>query len=323
MPDPAIAPLAPPTTLAAADTGRDNLRGVAWILVSVAGASIMSVAVRELSGAIDSRMIVLLRSGLSMGAIVALLAVVPRLRGQMRFSRPGLHLLRGTLIGASTHLGFYTLAHIPLAMATVLFFTGPIFATLLSGPLLGDKVGPRRWAAVLAGFVGALIILRPGIGAMHPAMLAALGSSALFAMALILSRGVAQADGPVSTFVSSVAITTVMTLPVMGDAWELPSGALAWGVVGVLVVTGGLRNVADIEAYRHGEASIVGPITYLRLVFIGGAGYVLYNERIDGPTVVGAVIIIAATLYIARRERRIAQNLRRARSAAEIVPSSR
>ncbi|WP_161860507.1 DMT family transporter [Algicella marina] len=302
---------------------RDNLRGIAWILFSVLAASGMSVAVRELSGGLDSRMIVLLRATLSSAAILALLATLPRLRASLRFTRPATHITRGLLIALSTHLGFYTLAEIPLATAAILFFTAPIFATILAGPLLGEHVGPRRWAAVAAGFAGALIILRPGVGDLHPAMLAALGSSAFFAIALLQSRGLAEADGPFSAFTSSVIITALATLPFMSGGWGLPPTGFAWAITGLLVITGAARGIADIQAYRHGEASILGPITYLRLVLVGLAGYLFYGEIIDGPTLIGAAIIIASTLYISQRAARQAQNRRRAASAAEIVPSSR
>ncbi len=300
----------------------DNLRGILWILGSVVAASAMSVGVRELSYSLDSRMIVLLRAGLTTAAILAVIAASGAFRRKLTFTRPGLHLFRGTLIAVSTHLGFYALAHVPLATVSVLFFTAPIFATLLTGPMQGEYVGPRRWAAVIAGFMGAVIILRPTTG-FDPAMLAALGSSLLFAIALLLSRRLAEADGPTSAYVSSVVVTVIVTIPVMGDAYALPQTGFVWLIVLVVLVTGAIRGVADIEAYRHGEASILGPITYLRLVLVGLAGYILYDEVVDGPTWIGAAIIIGAALYIARREALAAQNRRRARKAAEIVPSSR
>lgn len=301
----------------------NNAKGLAWILCSIFAASVMSVAVRELSFTLDSRMIVLLRAGLTTALLIPALLLVPRLRRQLRFSRPGLHILRGALIGVSTHLGFYALAHLPLATASVLFFTAPIFATLLTGPIQGERVGPRRWAAVCAGFAGALIILRPTAEGWDAGMLAALGSSLLFACALLLSRRIAEADGPTAAYTSSVVLTVLITLPVMDGAWALPEGWGRWAVVAALLIGGTVRGYSDIEAYRHGEASILGPITYLRLVILGYAGYVLYGERIDAPTVAGATIIIGAALYIARREALSAQKRRRARNAAAIVPSSR
>ncbi|MEM8787482.1 MAG: DMT family transporter [Pseudomonadota bacterium] len=282
----------------------DNTQGIAWILASVVGASVMSVSVREVGGSIDSRMIVVLRAGIIALGLIPLLILIPRLR-PMRFSRPGLHILRGALIGLSTHLGFYTLIHIPLATAAVLFFMAPIFATILSAVFRGERVGPRRSAAIAAGFLGAVIILRPGLQPLEPAMLAALASSALFAIALVLSRGLAEADGAAAAYVSSVVITLVVSLPLAAPVLALPQTGWVWFAVGLTVAGGVVRGVADIHAYRHGEASVLAPITYLRLVLIGIAGYVFYAETPDTVTLIGAAIIIAATLYIARREARL------------------
>lgn len=284
---------------------QDNLRGIIWALVSVVGASMMSLAVRGVALEVDSRMVVMFRAGISTLIMVAAIILVSRLRKDLRFSRPWLHLLRGLLIGVSTNLGFYTLVHIPLATATVLFFTAPIFATILGAVIHGERVGPRRIAASAAGFVGALVILRPGLEAFHPAMVTALGSSALFAVALTLSRGLANADGALSTYFSSVVITVLVTLPIAVPVWEYPTAPVTWFAVGVLVITSALRGIADIQAYRYGEAAILAPIAYLRLVLIGVGAWLLFGEGIDVPTGIGAVIIIGSTLYIARREAKL------------------
>ncbi|WP_316014704.1 DMT family transporter [Roseobacter sp. HKCCA0434] len=297
-------PVAPPSLNPTPTTQAvsDNLRGVAWMLFSVLAASAMSVSVRWLADGLDSRMILMLRAGVSCMIVLPLL-IVPLFWRQMRFSRPGQHIIRGLLIAFSTHLGFYTLAHVPLATATVLFFTAPIFAVIIAAVLLGEKVGPRRWSAVGAGFVGAAIILRPGFGTLDPAMLAALGSSVLFAAALSMSRGLAQADGPLSAFVSSVFVTALVTLPIAAPVWEMPASVGMWVAVAVLVTTGAMRNVGDIQAYRYADAALLAPITYLRIVVIGVAGYALFGEVIDGPTLAGTVLIVGSTLYIAHRAR--------------------
>jgi drug/metabolite transporter (DMT)-like permease len=221
---------------------RDNKRGLLWALVSVLGASLMTLAVRGVSLELDSRMVVMFRAGLTSLILIAGIILLSRLRRDLRFSKPGMHLLRGTLIGISTNLGFYTLANIPLATATVLFFTAPIFATILGALLHGEKVGPRRIAAIAAGFLGALVILRPGFEAFHPAMLAALGSSALFSIALTLSRNLANADGAVSTYFSSVVITVLATLPIALPVWQVPTTGITWFAVAVLVITSAVRG---------------------------------------------------------------------------------
>jgi drug/metabolite transporter (DMT)-like permease len=163
---------------------------------------VMTIGVREAAVGVDTRMVVLMRSMMILAAF-ALILPLPRVRASLRCSRPWLHLLRGCLLGASIQLGFHTIAEVPLATATVLFFTAPIFATLLAGPINGEKIGARRMGAVAVGFLGALIILRPGAGDMDLAMLGGLASSMLFALALTLSRGVAAADGALSAFMSS------------------------------------------------------------------------------------------------------------------------
>ena len=254
------------------------------------------------------------------GALVILavaLAMMPVLGGaaRLRFSRPWLHLLRGCLLGASIQLGFNTIAHVPLATATALFFTAPIFATILSGPVNGEKVGPRRIGAAAAGFLGAVIILRPFDAAPDPAMLAALGSSLVFALALALSRGVAQADGAWPAFVSSVAATCLIALPAAAPVWTWPEGWALWTAIAATALFGAVRGMADLESYRIGEAGVVGVISYLRLAALGLIGWIWFAETPDAPTLIGAAVIVAAALHIARRERLAKRRAARAAAA--------
>ena len=295
-------PLNSGTAAAQSNDETDNLRAVAWILISVVTASLMSLAVKELADDFDSRMIVMLRSGITAVLMAVPIYLLTPLRRHLRFSKPGQHIIRGTLIGFSTHLGFYTLTVIPLATASVLFFTAPIFATVLSVVVHGEQVGPRRWVAVLAGFVGAVIVLRPGFDGFHIAMLAALLSSLLFAVALSMSRNLARADGPLSAYFSSVVITALVSVPASINSFALPDTLWVWVVVAILVVTSASRGFADIQAYRYGEAAVLAPISYLRLVILGAAAYLIWDEVPDTFTVIGASVIILASLYIARRE---------------------
>ncbi|MEM9269855.1 MAG: DMT family transporter [Pseudomonadota bacterium] len=212
------------------------------------------------------------------------------------------------MIGIATHLGFYSLVNLPLATASVLFFTAPIFATLLAILTQGEQVGARRWAAIGAGFLGALIILRPGFQDPHPAMITALLSSACFALALNQSRAVAEADGPTAAYVSSVVMTVLVSLPVAVPVWSLPVSWGVWAAVAVVVLGGVSRGIADIQAYRYADASILAPFTYLRLVFVGIGGYLFFAEIPDRYTWIGAAIIVAATLYISHRERQVSKS---------------
>ncbi|MEC9431785.1 MAG: DMT family transporter [Pseudomonadota bacterium] len=302
MSNPSPTACAPSPAVPVGEEDTDNAAGALWMGLSVAAATVMTLAVKELAGALDSRMIVFLRSA-GIIVLVAPLLAWPAFRSRLRFSQPRLHLQRGMLIAVSTQFGFYGLSNLPVSTATVLNFTAPIFATLLAAPINGEQVGPRRWAAVGAGFVGALIILRPGVEGLNLAMLSSIASSLLFALALVLSRGVASADGPVSSFLSSIVLTGLLALPLALPVWGFPEGGGHWLVLLALVAASSSRSIGDLQAYRLGEAAPMGVLSYSRLVFIGAAAYVLFDERPDIWTLVGGAVIIGSSFYIAHRER--------------------
>ncbi len=302
MPSPHSAPIEAIRTQAPQTEERDNIRGILWMMVSVIGASVMTVMVRLASADVSSIEVVFYRSIIATALVCTALVLISPMRKQLSFSKPYTHLIRGLLVAAATHFGFYTIAHIPLATATVLFFTAPIFATVLSIFVHGENIGPRRIAAICAGFLGAVVVLRPGFTELSFGMLTAVGSSITFALALAMTRGIAQADGPLSTYLSSVVITGLATLPLMFDGSGIPTESATWILLFVVALMSMLRGVADIYAYRYGEAGILAPAAYTRLVFIGIAAYFMFGEIPDAPTVIGATIIIGSTLYIARRE---------------------
>jgi drug/metabolite transporter (DMT)-like permease len=263
--------------------------------------------VRVLSFEIDPRMIVLLRFGFTSFGLIVAVAILSDLRSKLQFSRPRLHLIRGLCMAISTHLGFYAIANMELVTVTVLFFMVPIFATGLSGFINGEHAGPRRIAAIAASFIGVLLILKPGYQPLNLAVFAALLSSVLFAFALVTSRRLAGADGSFSVLFSSVMITTLFTLPLALPVWQIPQSSSGWMFVAMLVGTGLLRLLADIQAYKLGEASVLAPITYLRLILIGASAYVMFGEVPDRFAVLGTIVIVASALYIARREARLSK----------------
>ena len=302
MPSPHSAPIEAIKTQTPQTEERDNLRGIMWMMISVIGASVMTIVVRLASADISSLEVVFFRSVLATALVCVALVLASPMRKQLSFSKPYTHLIRGILVAAATHFGFYTIAHIPLATATVLFFTAPIFATVLSIFVHGESIGPRRIASIFAGFIGAVVVLRPGFSELSFGMLTAIGSSITFALALAMTRGIAQADGPLSTYLSSVVITAIATLPFMFNGTGIPTEITTWALLLIVALMSMVRGVADIYAYRYGEAGILAPAAYTRLVFIGIAAYIMFNEIPDLPTITGATIIIGSTLYIARRE---------------------
>ncbi len=280
----------------------DNVKGMGWAFGSVLTASAMTLGIRILSETMDSRMIVFWRFAITTAAVLIAIAVFKKLRDDLHFSNPKEHLLRGVLIGIATHLGFYAITQIPLATVSVLFFTAPIFATIMSVIIHGEAIGPRRIGAILLGFIGAIVILRPGTTELEWGVIAALASSLTFAGALTMSRHLSKVDGSFSTLISANVISLVMSIPLIVPIYEAPSGSFAWFWVLALVVLGYGRQIADIKSYTLAEAAVIAPISYLRLVFLGLAGFLMYAEVPDRYTIIGAVVIIAASLYIAQRE---------------------
>jgi len=282
-----------------------NIQGALWMLVSVVGATIMAVSIRLLTPDVHSLMLGFLRSALALVLIIPFLWKARTTGRALTFTAWKLHLLRGVLISIALNGGYYAIWKLPLATATILFFTAPIFATLLAGSMFGERVGPRRWAAIAIGFMGALIILRPGASEPDAGMVAALVSSAAFAVSLLLGKRIAQSDGTGSVYVSSSVIVAVTTLPPALLVWELPDQAWLWAMIVVLTAGSSLRTYSDIRAYSSGEAGFLAPFAYLRLVTLGTIGYLAFGEIIDRPTIIGGVIIVVATLYIAMREARL------------------
>lgn len=285
-----------------------NAEGALWMLASVAGATVMTLAVRLLSGEeggdLHPAMTAFLRSVLALPLLLPAFWRAGHGGPPLRFTAWKLHLVRGVLLAGALNAGFYSIAHMPLATATILFFTAPIFATIGAAALMGEAVGPRRWGAVAAGFLGALLILRPGLGAFDPVMLLALGSSVCFAAGLLIGKRAGEADGTTAVFVSSSLVVAVATLPGAVLVWKLPVDWAAWGLLALLVAGSVGRTYSDIRAYAAGEAGFLAPFSYLRLITIGAIGYFVFAERIDGFTWAGGAVIISATLYIAFRERR-------------------
>ena len=281
----------------------DNLRGALWMLLSVAGATGMTVLVRDLSPTLHSAMIVFLRSAVGLLFVLPLLA---RKGGgaRLRVRRPWLHLLRGVLIAMALNTGFYAIWQLPVATATILFFLAPVFSTMLAPLMVGEKVGPTRWSAVGIGFLGALIVLRPDLGHIELGSLSAVASSLMFALVLLLGKIASREDGADTVFFWSIVLPVVLTLPMALPVWSMPDRWLTWVALVALAAASSVRGYADIRAFAVGEASFVGPVSYLRLPAIGFAGWWLYGETLDAMTLLGGGIIAGSTLVIMLRERR-------------------
>ena len=224
--------------------------------------------------------------------------VVPR--------RPGLQIARGLFGIASSVFYFTGLASVSLATAATISFTGPLLVTALSGPLLGEKVGIRRWAAVAAGFTGALIVIRPGVernGQWAGLFIAA--SAGCAALYQIFTRKLAGQDHAETTNIWSGLVGATVMCVLVPFVWQTPQSLQLWALFVCLGLVGGIAHYIMTKAFDRGPASLLSPFTYLQLLGATLTGYVLYGALPDRWTWLGAAVIVAAGLYVAHRESRL------------------
>ena len=250
--------------------------------------------------------------------LFGLFAILPlALRGgvaSLKSRQPGLQLLRSGFGLVAMLTWFYGLSVVPIAQATALSFTSVIFGSIGAALVLGERMGLRRWSAVLAGFIGALVILRPGFDEVDPAALIVMLSSILWAAALLTVKRLATTDTVVCIVTWNSILLTVLSLPVAMTVWVTPTGEqLLWlALIGVLATLG---HLAMTGAFKASAATVVFPVDYTRLLWASVIGYVAFAEIPDAWTWIGGTVIFASTTYIAYRE----ATLRRARERSKLA----
>jgi drug/metabolite transporter (DMT)-like permease len=234
--------------------------------------------------------------------IMALCLTSRRPHRSVRPRNPGMQVTRGLCVVGSSVLFVYGVRQMTMAQATTISFLSPLLITILSIPLLNESVGPRRWAAVAAGMIGMLVVVRPGMGGFQPAALFGVASSACWALALIITRKISSSDTPQTTVLWSAAIgTIILTLMLPFEAiWPTPKQFGLSLVLGILA-SGGQWLV--ILAHRLAPASLLAPFFYSQLIWVTGLGFLVFGNLPDQWTLAGAGIIIASGLYTAHRER--------------------
>ena len=212
------------------------------------------------------------------------------------------HLLRTVLSTITMFSFFYGLARMPLVNALTLGFTAPLIVTALSVPLLGDHVGWRRWLAVIAGFIGVLIILRPGVTEVSFATVSVLIAAFTYACGAITSRKLAATESSYSLSVYVIAGPMIVSATMLGgDSWQAPdtSGWILFVLAGACSV---ITWIGIVGAYRRAAPALLAPFEYTALIGAAIAGYLIWNEVPDQWVMVGAMIIIASGLFVVYRE---------------------
>lgn len=277
------------------------LRGALWMCVAATAFAVMINLVRHLTDVLDPLQVVFFRNAFG------LLAMLPWLMrggvGLLRTQRFGMHLGRAAIGMAAMVLWFTTLSLMPLAEATALSFTAPMFTSVLAVFFLGEVMRARRWTAIGIAFTGALIVIRPGVAALDPVALLAVFTALVWASSTILVKVMARTESAAAIVTWLTLLLTPLSLIPALFVWVTPTlELLLWA--GLLGLAGSIGHFCLTRALAVTEATVVVPFDYLRLPLVALIAFLAFGEAPDLWTWIGGAVIAASGIYIARREAR-------------------
>ena len=284
-----------------ADSARNRLVGIGIVSLTYLFFTLLDGSAKWLVGTMPVIMVVWLRFAIH--ALVAGALLFP-LRGAslLRSKYWRWHLLRALMFVAMTGINFWALQYLQLTVTSSIFFTVPIIIALISAAFLGERLDAGRWIAIIAGFAGVLIIVRPGSAAFHPAMLISVGNAVLYAIFMLMTRRLAAYDSPETIQYIPALGATVLLGPFALAAWEWPDTGLEWALAFLIGVLGGLGHYLLALAHRYASSAVLAPFVYQQVIYMALFGYVVFGD-VPAPAVwAGAAVVIGSGLYLFRRE---------------------
>ncbi|TAN47806.1 MAG: DMT family transporter, partial [Rhodospirillales bacterium] len=278
-----------------------NQRGALWLLATSAVFALMNSVIKLLGPDIPTSQVVLFRTFFGLIALSPFILSDPK--AAFAITRPWMHLLRAVLGLLAMSANFWTVAMLPLATATSLFFTKPLFMPILAAVFLKEAFHWPRGLATMVGFLGVLVMLDPR-GQVEPLPVAVgLAGALCVAVIMIVIKKLTATERPLAVLVWFSILSTIGILPVAAWVWVTPS----LDQLLLLIALGGLGSWGQymmIRAYRVGEAAAITPIDYTQLLFAGFLGFFVFGELPGLQTLLGILLIVAATLYISVWESR-------------------
>lgn len=283
-------------------SSHSSLVGIGLMCLALLCFSCLDSAAKYLNRSQDPLVTAWMRYTISV--IVVTLALNPwTAPGVWKTQRPALQILRSLLLLGSTIMNFMALRHLQLAQTMAIIFATPLLVALISGPLLGEWIGPRRLIAVIIGFLGVLVVTRAGFGDMHPASLYSVAGVFCYAFYVITTRILAAHDSSSTTMVYSGLAGMVLLAPMAPAALASPLDAFGWMVATGMGFLGALGHWLLIKAHRHASAAILSPFIYTQMIWMILLGLVIFGDKPDRWTLLGATIVIGSGLYLLYREK--------------------
>lgn len=298
-----MTPPSPPTpTPDAARLRRLRLLGIALMCGAVACFTCIDTTAKYLGRHYDIIEVVWARYVSAL--VLAFLVFNPLTRpGVLRTRRPLLQIGRSALLLGTTVFNFLALKFLQLDQALAIMFSTPLMVAALAGPMLGERIGPRRWAAIAVGLVGVVLVLQPGFGAVHPAAVLSVLAAACSAFYAIATRVLARFDSDATTLFYSNLLGVLLLTPLVPFVWTTPTDPLHLALMVMFGAFGSLGHYLLIVAHRHTPASVLSPFIYTQLLWVVAAGWLVFGDVPNQWTLAGAAVVIASGLYLVHRER--------------------
>ena len=283
------------------DSARSRRVGIALVTLATFCFAILDASAKWLVQTLPVVEVVWLRFAthvVLMSVLMALLQAPTQGLAIWRVRDWRLHLLRSAMLACMTGLNFWALQYLQLAVTGAMQFSVPILIALLSSWWLHERLDGRRWLAVLGGFAGVLLVIRPGSQAFHPAILLSVMNALLYAAFNLLTRRMAATESPQAMqLVSALGAVLVLAVPALLQ-WQAPPDALTWGVVALCGLTGGLGHLFVAMAHRYASASVLGPFLYQQILYMTLWGWLVFQQVPDAFVVAGALVVVASGLYL-------------------------
>lgn len=280
--------------------GSNNAQAALIALGAMAVYATHDAVIKALGGHYPSHQILFLSQLLAF-PLVAVILLSDRNENTLRPSQPGWVALRSACVVIAGLCGFFAFSQLPMAQVYAILFATPLMVTVLSIPILGEKVGIHRWAAVIVGLIGVMIVLRPGQAELEAGHLAALAGATASALAAVIVRKLGSSERAVVLILWPMLGNFVLTGAMLTLAYKpMPLGDLALsGMISVLGLIGGFLVILS---YRRGEAAVVAPMQYSQIIWATIFGWFIFDEGLEVTTLIGTAIIIASGVYIVWRE---------------------
>ncbi len=285
-----------------ADTARNRLLGIGFVSLTYVCFTLLDGNAKWLIREVPVIEVVWVRF-VSHALLSAALLLPSRGRALVRSRRMKLQLVRGFMMVSMTAINFTALQYLQLTVTSSIFFSVPIIIALLSVPLLGERMDARRWVAIVVGFCGVLVIVRPFGAGFHPAMILAMINAFIYAMFNMMTRRLAAYDPPETTQFLSALVPAVGLAPFAVAVWVAPPVTLHWMIMLLLGVFGGVGHYFLALAHRYASASTLAPFMYPQVLYMALFGYVVFGDVPRWPVALGAAIVIGSGFYLLQRER--------------------